>query len=213
MFTGIIEEIGTIRNIRKGSNAVQLTVGARMILADVKVGDSINTQGVCLTVTSFTADAFTADVMPETMSRTAFSRFRVGSGVNLERALRLNDRLGGHIVSGHIDGTGNVISIRKDENAVWYRVSASPAILRYIIEKGSVALDGISLTVAAVDRASFEVSIIPHTQEQTTLPGLHTGDPVNIECDMLGKYIEKLIEPGQNRKGMDLNFLTKNDFI
>ena len=177
----------------------------------MKVGDSINTNGICLTVTEFSSTAFTVDVMPETMQRTTFAKLRAGSRVNLERALRLTDRLGGHLVSGHIDGIGILEKIREDENAIWLSVSTEPGILRYIVEKGSVALDGISLTIARVSQRSFEVSIIPHTQSETAILSKKTGDAVNIECDIIGKYVEKL----SSKKGdkVDLNFLAEHGFI
>lgn len=212
MFTGIIEEIGTVRTIRKGTSAIQLTILAPLITSDIKTGDSINTNGVCLTVTSFNAETFEADVMPETMSRTGFSQLQTGSRVNLERAVRLSDRLGGHLVSGHIDGTGKLTDTRKDENAIWMTVSADPSIIRYVAEKGSVALDGVSLTVAKVNSTSFQVSVIPHTQSETTLTSRRRGELINIECDIIGKYVEKLFTPGSKDR-IDLEFLAKNDFI
>ncbi len=212
MFTGIIEEIGTVKAIRKGSTAIQLSVASKLVNEDLKIGDSINTNGVCLTVTAFDENSFTVDVMPETMSRTGFRQIQTGTKVNLERAVRLSDRLGGHLVSGHIDGSGKIMNSWKDENAIWYRISADPDILRYIVVKGSVAIDGISLTVAKVEKNTFDVSVIPHTQSQTNLTGRKTGDLVNIECDLIGKYVEKLFKPGTDSR-IDLEFLTKNDFI
>ncbi|MFH1159816.1 MAG: riboflavin synthase [bacterium] len=194
MFTGIIEEVGSIKEIRRGGRSVSLIVMARKILEGTRTGDSISVDGVCLTVTSLTANGFTADVMPESMNRTTFRELKSGSRVNLERALQLSDRLGGHIVSGHIDGTGRILERRKDETAEWFRISAHPDLLKYIVEKGSVAIDGISLTVAKVDRTSFSVSIIPHTQEGTTILQKRIGAQVNIECDIVAKYIEKLIK-------------------
>lgn len=213
MFTGIVEEVGTIRSIHRSSKSIELVVEASLICGDLKVGDSINTNGICLTVTTFDAHSFTVDVMPETMQRTNFGELRVGGEVNLERAMRLSDRLGGHIVSGHIDGTGVVKSIRKDDIAVWYTISTDATILKYIIEKGSVALDGISLTVAHVDAHTFEVSIIPHTQQVTALKNRKIGSTVNIECDMIGKYVEKLLgrEPGQSK--ITMNYLAEQGFI
>jgi riboflavin synthase len=213
MFTGIIEETGTIKAIRHGLGSSQLTIGAAMVLSDIKIGDSINTNGVCLTVTSFGHDYFIVDVMPETLRRTSFSALNSGSPVNLERALRLSDRLGGHLVSGHIDGTGKIIRRWDEDNAVWFNISADPSVLRYIVEKGSVALDGISLTVATVDSRSFSVSVIPHTSEVTTILGKKSGDLLNIECDIIAKYIEKLNAPGDKRSKIDLEFLAKNNFL
>jgi riboflavin synthase len=211
MFTGIIEEKGIIKSIRTAGRTARISVSANKVLEGLKVGDSINTDGVCLTVTEFSSSSFTVDVMPETMLRSTFTDLRSGNSVNLERALRLSDRLGGHIVSGHIDGTGIIDRIRQDENAVWLLVKAEEPILKYIVDKGSVAIDGISLTVVKTDKRTFEVSIIPHTQSETTLLTKKTGDKVNIECDILGKYVEKL--SGKNDRKMDMNFLAENGFV
>jgi len=188
-----------------------MVISAAKILEDLKIGDSINTDGVCLTVTEFSSSSFTVDVMPETLLRSTFGKLKPGSTVNLERALRLSDRLGGHIVSGHIDGSGRLEKIRKDENAIWLSIIAEEPILRYIVEKGSVAIDGISLTVAKVDHRAFEVSVIPHTQAETTILTKKTGDAVNIECDIIGKYIEKLSKTNGGK--MDVNFLAENGFV
>lgn len=210
MFTGIIEEIGTIRGIRRGNRSVVLEVGAAKVLEDTKVGDSIATNGVCLTVTAMGNGGFTADVMPETMERSNLGGLKPGDRVNLERALCLNSRLGGHLVAGHIDGTGRIADRVKDENAVWLTVRAAPEILRYVVDKGSVAIDGVSLTVAYVDEAVFKVSVIPHTQEETTLTGKRAGELVNLENDMIVKYVEKLMK--QPQKGLSLDFLQANGF-
>lgn len=193
MFTGIIEEVGTIASIRKGAHSCILTVRAKTVLEDVHLGDSIATNGVCLTVTSFTRDTFSADVMHETLNRSSLGKLRVGSPVNLERAMAANGRFGGHIVSGHIDGIGTIASIKEDDNAVWYSISSSPEILRLIVEKGSIAIDGISLTVASVDSKQFSVSVIPHTRAQTNLASKKLGDVVNLENDCIGKYVERLL--------------------
>lgn len=210
MFTGIIEEIGTIRGIRRGNRSVVLEVGAAKVLEDTKVGDSIATNGVCLTVTAMGNGGFTADVMPETMERSNLGGLKPGDRVNLERALCLNSRLGGHLVAGHIDGTGRIADRVKHENAVWLTVRAAPEILRYVVDKGSVAIDGVSLTVAYVDEAVFKVSVIPHTQEETTLTGKRAGEVVNLENDMIVKYVEKLMK--QPQKGLSLDFLQANGF-
>lgn len=199
MFTGIIEEIGRIGSIRRGVKSFTLTVDATEIMSDVKVGDSISTNGVCLTVTSLTSSGFTADVMPETVNRTALSQLKAGSEVNLERALTLNSRLGGHIVSGHIDGTGIIADIRRDDNAVWITISCGSSMLRYIINKGSIALQGVSLTVAEVFSDRFSVSLIPHTQKVTTLHSARIGDMVNLETDVMAKYAERLLGIQQRR--------------
>lgn len=193
MFTGIIEEIGKVKEVKKGEESSVLTIGARTVLEGTAIGDSISVNGVCLTVTRLLADSFEADVMAETLNRSNIGELEPGREINLERAVSLQTRLGGHIVSGHIDGTGTIRAFREDDNAVWVTIAAKPELLRYIIEKGSIAIDGISLTVAAVDDQSFAVSIIPHTAEETTLLKKKVGDTVNLECDMIGKYVEKLL--------------------
>lgn len=212
MFTGIIEEIGKIKAIRHGSRSVVLEIGATKVLEDTRVGDSIATNGVCLTVTSLGNGGFTADVMPETMSRSNLGNLKPGDPVNLERALCLNSRLGGHLVAGHIDGTGRISGKVQDENAIWLTISASSDILRYIVEKGSVTIDGVSLTIAFVDESVFKVSIIPHTQEETTLTSKRIGEVVNLENDMIVKYVEKLMGGQMPAKGLSLEFLQKNGF-
>lgn len=193
MFTGLVEEVGTLQGIHRGARSAVLTIGARKVLEGTEVGDSIMTNGVCLTVTELGASYFTADVMSETLSRSALGELTPGSPVNLERAMPADGRFGGHIVSGHIDGTGTVTGLRQDDNAVWYTIGAGPELLRYIVEQGSIAIDGISLTVAAVDDKSFQVSIIPHTRAQTNLSSKGVGSTVNLECDVVGKYVEKLL--------------------
>ncbi|MUP37129.1 riboflavin synthase [Labilibaculum euxinus] len=218
MFTGLIEEIGSIKSIQSGGKSIRLTVSARKIMDDVKLGDSIATNGICLTVVSFNSTGFSADVMPETMSRTNFGLLGAGSRVNLERALRVGDRMGGHMVSGHIDGLGEVVGREQDDNAIWVSIAAPGNILKYIVEKGSVAIDGISLTVAYVDEKIFKVSIIPLTQEDTTLTSKKKGEKVNLECDMTAKYIEKFMlhrdeESAQVEKSdISMNFLKENGF-
>ena len=193
MFTGIIEEIGRVEQIRRGRASAVIVVEAERILRDVAEGDSIAVNGVCLTVTDFTSDRFTADVMHETLNRSALSKLSVGSPVNLERAMAADGRFGGHIVSGHVDGVGKIIHIRRDDTAIWYTIQAEPKVLRYIVEKGSVTIDGISLTVAEVSTSSFSISAIPHTVSCTVLKAKREGDPVNLETDILGKYVEKLL--------------------
>lgn len=214
MFTGIIEEIGTVRRIERGARGARLTIGAETVLEGTKIGDSIATNGVCLTVTGMTADSFAADVMAETLRRSGLGALQSSAPVNLERAMPADGRFGGHIVSGHIDGTGTVAALRREDNAVWVTVHAAPALLRYIVEKGSIAIDGVSLTVAAVDTDGFSVSIIPHTGAQTILPGKKPGDTVNLECDVIGKYVEKLLGPHQEKpgSGITMDFLAQNGF-
>ena len=186
MFTGIIEEIGVIRQIKRGVVSGSMAIGAETILTDVRVGDSIAVNGICLTVTGLGDGCFTVDVMHETIRRSGAGGFTAGDRVNLERALAANGRLGGHIVSGHIDGVGRVKQIQQDENAVWYEITADAGVLRYIVEKGSVAVDGISLTVADVGKSSFRVSVIPHTRNQTTLSEKKKGDTVNLKPTVSG---------------------------
>ena len=197
MFTGIIEEVGKIKNIQGGTN-YKLTIGASKILEDIHLGDSIAVNGICLTAISWDNGSFTVDVMRETLERTSLHKLRAGSFVNLERALAANGRFGGHIVSGHIDGTGEIINIRRDANAVWYKIKTSEKIMEFIIEKGSIAIDGISLTVAKVDRSAFYVSVIPHTLENTILLRKKTGDIVNLENDIVGKYIKSFTDKNSN---------------
>ncbi len=213
MFTGIIEETGVVKSISRGARSSQLTIQAKLVVADVKVGDSISTNGVCLTVTAFGPGFFTVDVMPETIRQTNFNLLKPGSAVNLERALRLMDRMGGHMVSGHIDGTGKIVRSWEEDNAVWFQISAEETILRYIVDKGSVALDGISLTVTNVDSNCFNVSIIPHTHDVTTLREKKSGDLLNIECDMIAKYVEKLQAHHSAGRKIDMDFLARNDFL
>ena len=219
MFTGIIEEIGEILAVQRNADSMILTIKAEKILDDIQVGDSVATNGVCLTVVGIAGSSFQADVMHETMRRSALGKLKIGSRVNLERAMRADARFGGHMVSGHIDGTGSITDIRKDDNAVWYTIAAQSHILHYIIDKGSIAIDGISLTVAAVSKEDFSVSIIPHTLQQTTLARRRTGDLVNLENDMVGKYIEKFLTEGvqggarKDTGHIDKNFLARNGFI
>ena len=216
MFTGIIEEIGTVRRIEHGAAGARLTIAAKTVLEGTKLGDSIATNGVCLTVVSITADSFSADVMAETLRRSSLGALQSGSPVNLERAMPANGRFGGHIVSGHIDGTGMVASQKREDNAVWVTVRTPASLLRYIVEKGSIAIDGVSLTVASVDETSFSVSIIPHTGAQTILLGKKPGETVNLECDVIGKYVEKLLAPYTAEKGaasgITMEFLARNGF-
>ena len=199
MFTGIVEEIGTLKRIVWGTHSAALTIQADRVLSDAAVGDSIAVNGICLTVTSLGNAAFTADVMHETLNRSSLKGAKPGMHVNLERAMAAGGRFGGHIVSGHVDGTGTIREIRTDDNAVWYTISAGPKLLRYIVEKGSITIDGISLTVAAVDGEGFSVSTIPHTVAQTNLSQRRRGDPVNLETDVVGKYIEKLLRPEETK--------------
>ena len=220
MFTGIIEEVGTVRRVLSGAQAGSIGIAARNVLSDVHIGDSIAVNGVCLTVTSFSEAEFSADVMPETLSRSNLGRLRAGDAVNLERAMPANGRFGGHIVSGHIDGTGEIVEARPDDNAVRLRIRTSPDVCALIVEKGSVAIDGVSLTVTDVGACEFGVSIIPHTGAATTLLRKRAGDVVNLENDIVGKYVEKLLSGGTacdrggaaEKGGITLEFLARNGF-
>ena len=213
MFTGIIEEVGIVRAVRHGARSAVLQISAQVITADLNIGDSVAVNGVCLTVTQLSPAGFTVDVMPETLSRSNLSVLVSGSRVNLERALPAGGRFGGHIVSGHIDGVGRVKALRRDDNALWYEISAAPELLRYIVEKGSVAVDGISLTVAWVTSSSFAVSVIPHTAAVTVLTERRVGDGVNLECDIIAKYVEKLVAPAKTSQvTLTREFLLENGF-
>lgn len=216
MFTGLIEEIGTVQSVLRGPKSATISIKAKKILEDIKLGHSIATNGVCLTVTSFTPNNFEVDVMAETMRKSNLGDLIPGDKVNLERALRLTDRLGGHIVSGHIDGTGTIEDFQREDNAIWVSVATSSDILKYIINKGSIAVDGISLTVAYVDNRHFKVSIIPLTKDETTLTGKNIGAKVNLEVDMIGKYIERLLsfkEVDSPDADIDMDFLSKHGFL
>lgn len=193
MFTGIIEEIGSVRHVISGSVSGEIRIGASKVLQGTKVGDSIAVNGVCLTVTRLLGDGFTADVMPETLRRTNLGRLGGGDPVNLERAMAADGRFGGHIVSGHIDGTGKITQMRPEGNAILVTITAPQEIMALIVEKGSVAIDGISLTVASATDDSFQVSVIPHTGEETILLKKRVGDAVNLENDVIGKYVQKLL--------------------
>lgn len=193
MFTGIVEEVGAIRNIKRGQHSAVLTIHAKTVLEETRIGDSIAVNGICLTVTRLFPDGFSADVMHETLNRSSLAGLSAGSVVNLERAMPANGRFGGHIVAGHVDGVGHIANIRRDDTAVWYTVHAGPEILRYVVEKGSITIDGISLTVATLDSDSFQVSIIPHTGSETILLGKKAGDVVNLENDIIGKYVQRLL--------------------
>ena len=216
MFTGLVEEVGTVQSILKGTQSAKIIIKAQKILENVQLGESIATNGVCLTVTDFTSHSFAVDVMAETIRKTNLKNLVSGSKVNLERALRLGDRLGGHLVSGHIDGIGIINDFNKEDNAVWVSIAAPTDILKYVIPKGSIGIDGISLTVAYVDERIFKVSIIPHTKNVTILLTKSLGDEVNLECDILGKYIERFLvfrESSSKKNEIDMNFLSQHGFV
>lgn len=219
MFTGIVEEIGTISNIQRTGESFVLTIDAKRILEDVHLGDSIAVNGVCLTVTSFTGNRFSVDVMPETVKASSLNMVKRGSKVNLERAMAAGGRFGGHFVSGHIDGTGIIKSKQAFENAVYYEIEADHELLSYVIVKGSIAIDGTSLTVFAVSENSFTLSLIPHTLGESILGQKGSGDIVNLECDMIGKYVGHFIKANANTKqqksskGITAEYLEENGFF
>ena len=214
MFTGIIEEIGKVKAIVRHANSIKLTIAVKKILEDMHVGDSICTNGVCLTVTTFDEGSYTADVMPETMNRTNFKDLRINDLVNCERAMPANGRFGGHIVSGHIDGTGVISKMSRDDKAIRIKIETKPEILNYIVEKGSITIDGISLTITEVSSWDFGVSIIEHTQDATTLTKKKVGETVNLENDIVGKYIEKFVGSFSAKKDENLlNLLNDNNFL
>lgn len=212
MFTGLIEETGTVESLKKSAQSAQITIQAQKVLHSLRIGDSIAVNGVCLTVISFDGFRFTVDAMAETLRRTNGKGFLPGARVNLERALRLGDRLGGHIVSGHIDGTGVVRLSAREDNAVTICIAAPENILKYIVQKGSVAVDGVSLTVTEADDRLFQVCVIPHTQQETTLLQKKIGDAVNLECDVIAKYTEKLLRGNSQPTGITMDFLQQNGF-
>ena len=220
MFTGIIEEQGVVKRLVISGSSGQITIQARKVLEGTRIGDSIAVNGVCLTVVALAEEGFTADVMAETFRRSSLGICRPGSQVNLERAMAADGRFGGHLVSGHIDGTGTIREYRKEENAVWVTITAPPQLLRLIVEKGSICIDGISLTVAAVTDRDFSVSVIPHTGTETTLLKRKRGDLVNLENDVVAKYVEKLLGLGAAGRaagdggtgGITMEFLEKYGF-
>ena len=210
MFTGIIEELGVV-----AAAGTRFEIKAEKVLEDAHIGDSICVNGACLTIAAFTSDGFAADVMPESLRCTNLGSLKKGDAVNLERAMPLNGRFGGHIVSGHVDGVGVVTDIKKEGIALVYTFSADKKVLRYIINKGSVAIDGISLTVCGVDESGFSVSVIPHTQKETDLTYKKRGDTVNIETDIIAGYVEKLLKTAEEEKNeskVDMDFLRKCGF-
>lgn len=215
MFTGIIEELGTVERVTRGRVSAILAIRAEAILSDLKIGDSVAVNGVCLTATSLTGHGFTADVMHETLDRSSLAGLGPGSPVNLERAMAADGRFGGHIVAGHVDGVGTIAAIERDDNAIWFTITAPEQVLRYVVEKGSITIDGVSLTVAAVEDDRFSVSLIPHTAAITLLGRKGPGDVVNLETDILAKYVEKLLRPAPDPAqggGLTLDFLAQNGF-
>lgn len=217
MFTGLIEEMGSVRSVQRKSRSLHLTVAAAKVLDDLKIGDSIAVNGCCLTVVTLHNGSFTADVMPETYQRTNLGRLSPGHAVNLERCLTMGTRLGGHLVSGHIDGLGEIKSLQPEEIAVLYTIKAPREVLRYTVPKGSIAVDGISLTVVDVSADTFSVSIIPHTLAVTTLGRRNPGDGVNLEADLIGKYVERFVSARQGSangdQGLSKRMLEENGFV
>ncbi|WP_027363612.1 riboflavin synthase [Desulfotruncus alcoholivorax] len=222
MFTGLVEEKGRLISIRRGADSAKLKVSAGVIMDGLRLGDSIAVNGVCLTVTSFSRGQFEADVMAETLAKTNLGELQPGDRVNLERALRLGDRLGGHLVSGHIDGIGTILGMEKHDIATVVTIGAPPEVMRYIIKKGSVAIDGTSLTVVDFNEGSFRVSLIPHTAQATVLGEKKPGDRVNLEGDMIGKYVERWLgmkneninEAGaKTGGGLTADFLARHGFM
>lgn len=216
MFTGIIEEIGTISHINNVSErAIQLTIDAKKVLEDVELGDSIAVNGICLTVTKYSANNFQVDVMPETIKATSLAKIVVGSTVNLERSMPTNGRFGGHFVSGHVDRTGEIIKKQKEENAIYYTIEIEAENSKFILDRGSIAVDGISLTIFNKSKNTFTISLIPHTVKQTTLGAKGVGDMVNIEYDMLGKYIYQMLADQRTESAGRLNesFLKSTGFM
>lgn len=214
MFTGIIEEKGVIKQIQQVSKqAIQLTIGSTKVIEDVHIGDSIAVNGICLTVTNFSSGAFQLDVMPETIKATSLDTLKVGASVNLERAMAGNGRFGGHFVSGHVDGVGRVVKKRRQENAIYYDIEIPEALSSLLLLKGSIAVDGISLTVFGVSENIFTISLIPHTVSETILGGKSQGDIVNIECDMLAKYVQNMLNQQFNKDELTLGYLKNNGFM
>lgn len=216
MFTGLVAELGKVQNLVSQGDSYHLTITASKVLIGLKIGDSVAVNGVCLTVVQLDSLAFTADVMPETVRLTNIGRLHNGDRVNLERTLRLCDGLDGHIVSGHVEGLGVIISRQPEGIAVVVEIEASPELLKYVIKKGSIAIDGISLTVTKVTGTSFSVSLIPHTAKETTLGFKDIGDVVNLETDIIGKYVERMLNSGSNgsvQSDLNKNMLLENGFI
>lgn len=209
MFTGIIEEVGTVQKIARQHQALALTIQAKVVLGDVKIGDSIAVNGVCLTVTTFTASSFTADVMPETFQATSLAQLSTGDGVNLERAMLNNGRFGGHIVSGHVDGTAVIARKRPLSNAVYIDLRMDAQLLKYCIERGSITIDGTSLTIFEVRNDGITVSLIPHTYAETIFSKKREGSIVNIENDVIAKYVEKLT---QTKPALTRDFLAQHGY-
>lgn len=216
MFTGIVEEKGILKEIKRTNNSAIMKIEGNLVLEGTKVGDSIAVNGICLTVTKILGNNFLVDVMPESFRSSSLNQVALGDKVNLERALTLEKRMGGHIVTGHIDGVGIIRDFREEDNAIWITVKVKKDILRYIVHKGSVTLDGVSLTVAEVNDEFFKVSIIPQTAKETILLNKVVGDLINIECDLLGKYVERFLGVHyreEKKPDITKGFLLENGFL
>lgn len=216
MFTGLVAELGTVKTMKKGAKSYQLTIEAEKLAKTLKIGESIAVNGACLTVVAFTEKDFTVDVMPETVRMSTISSYKNGEKVNLEKTLRLQDGLDGHIVSGHIEGIGQIVMKKKEDIASLVTIRIPAELTRYIIKKGSIAVDGISLTVTDVTDDTFTVSLIPHTAKETTLGFKNIGDSVNIETDIIGKYVERMLSSSCNKEktaGISKKTLFENGFI
>ena len=215
MFTGLIEGTGKLVKTEPRGKDMRLSIEASFELVELQIGESVAVDGVCLTVVSWKGRTFTVDVSQETLSRTTIEQRRPGDKVNLERALRLGDRLGGHLVNGHVDSSARVFSRKKRGDSLVFEFEVEPELARYFIEKGSVAVNGVSLTVNRCDERSFEVNIVPHTARVTTMGNLKVGDKVNIEVDVIGKYVEKFVRAMERNTsdGMDADFLAEHGFI
>lgn len=214
MFTGLIEDLGSLLEVRRGGEAASISVATQLPMTELRLGDSIAVNGACLTVTSFGNGRFTADVSPETLDRTTLALLGRGAPVNLERALKLSDRLGGHLVTGHVDGLGRIVERTRQGNAWRFGFECAAEIARLIVAKGSVAIDGVSLTVNEVRDDGFAVMVIPHTLAQTSLAGRQVGDQANIETDLIGKYVARLLGCAEKQpRGVTLDLLAKSGFL
>jgi len=215
MFTGLIEDLGTVRELRRGGSSVRLTVGTKIPISELRLGDSVAVNGTCLTVVATGNDSFSADVSPESLERSTLGELSAGSLVNLERALRLSDRLGGHLVSGHVDAVATISGRLQDRNAIRFTFRLPAAVNRFVAEKGSICIDGVSLTVNAVTEETFAVAVIPHTLAMTTLKDKKIGDRVNIETDLIARYIARLlgVEGAKPTGSLNLDFLAKHGFL
>ena len=217
MFTGLIQDVGKIQSLEPRQGGVRATVSTRLELGSIKIGDSVSVDGVCLTVVKFQGTAFVVEASPETLQKTTLAQARQGQGVNLETALRMSDPLGGHLVAGHVDGTGEILEVIPEGNSWRFRFRVPPEVGRYLVKKGSVAVDGISLTVAEYGDQEFTVSVIPHTAQTTTLGSKKAGDRVNLESDLIAKYVEKFVRQGEIRgpqaSTLDASFLAKHGYL